>query len=484
MLAYLVNFIHAFVPLSLAVGLLIVLVTPNVGKRPYCSFFIAMVCGVLAGCVIYPFALQYEIATAARTALHGTSLAAALLNAAPIAVSVNRGRTWVVIVQGAALFFTAALAAASAYSFSLFIAEQSISSSSVLNTEVILNVGGILGGLALMAFLVPLAAHMGARNGRRLVTGMLLFVSTLLVWRWSSDLLLGLMRLEMIELTSTRVSIVAKSGKYSALFSYLDLLVIALLSLASFLKRPKVSPAEQAQMESAERRKKCSVVLLERRWLKGALTSLLLVLALLLYHDFYASRPPKITKPLHLQPNAQGMIKVKLEELADGNLHRYAYVTLDGHVVRFFAINRSGGKKIGVVYDACMLCGDMGYLQEKNEVICIACNVRIFIPSIGKPGGCNPIPLPHVIEGGQVSISVAELDKGARYFSEVVTVKVKDPVTGKEMISRDAPQRDEYKGRNYFFESVESLEKFRENPERYIGAKESRYLRVQGFQGA
>jgi len=63
-------------------------------------------------------------------------------------------------------------------------------------------------------------------------------------------------------------------------------------------------------------------------------------------------------------------------------------------------------------------------------------------------------------------------------------VRVKDPVTGREMISRDAPQRDEYKGRTYFFESAESLERFRASPEKYIGEKESRYYRTQGFQGA
>lgn len=484
MLAYLVNFIHAFIPLSLVTGMLIVLVTLEGGKKPYRSFFIAIVCGVLAGFIIQPVALRHEMATAARTALHGIGLVAALFSVALITLSANRRRSWIAIAWGAALLFTMALAAASAYSFSVFIAEKAITTSSVLNTEVILNVGGILAGLALTSFIIPLTAHMSARNGRRAVTGMLLFVTALLVSRWSADLLLGMMRLELIELTSTRVSIVAKSGKYSALFSYLDLLLVALLSLACFMKRPKISADELARMEPAERRKRCSVVLLELRWFRGALTSLLLVLTLLLYHDLYASRPPKITKPVNMTPDASGIIKVKLEELADGNLHRYAYVTDDGHVVRFFMINRSGGKKIGVVYDACMLCGDMGYLQDKNEVICIACNVRIFIPSIGKAGGCNPIPLPYQIEGGHVSVSVAELDKGARYFSEVVTVKVKDPVTGKEMISRDAPQRDEYKGRTYFFESAESLEHFRANPEKYVGQKESRYYRTQGFQGA
>jgi uncharacterized membrane protein/YHS domain-containing protein len=484
MLAYLVNFVNAFIPLSLVTGMLIVLVPPAGGKKPYRSFLIAIACGTLAGFIVHPFALRHEMATAARTALHGVALAAALLNAALIVSSAHRNRRWDAIVRGAALFFITALATASAWSFSAFVAEKAITTSSVLNTEVIVNVGGIMAGLALISFLVPLTAHMGARTGRWAVTGVLLFVSALLVSYWSSDLLLGMMRLEMIELTSTRVSIVAKSGKYAAFFSYLDLLMVALLSLACFLKRPKVSVAELSGMEPAERRKKCSVVLFEMRWFRGAFASLLVVLTLLLYHDLYASRPPRITKPVNMTPDAGGMIKVKIDELGDGNLHRYSYVTDDGHVVRFFMINRSGGRNIGVVFDACMLCGDMGYLQEKNEIICIACNVRIFIPSIGKAGGCNPIPLPHVIEGGQVLVSVAELDKGAKYFSEVVPVKVKDPVTGKEMVSRDAPQRDEFKGRTYFFESAESLEKFRATPEKYIGEKESRYYRVQGFQGA
>lgn len=483
MLTYLVNFTHNFIPLSLVAGILIVLVTPEGGKRAYRSFFIAIACGLLAGFICQPIALRYEMATAGRTALHGVALIAALLGVSLVALSGGRPRKCQTFTLAAALFFTASLAATSAWAFSVFVSEQSFTSSSVLNTEVILNVGGILAGFSFISFLAPLTAHMCDRNRSRTVIAALLFVTALLVSRWASDLLLGMMRLEMIELTSTRVSIVAKSGKYSALFSYIDLLMIALLSLYCFLKRPRIS-AELSEMEPAVRRKKCSVVMLEMRWFRGAFASLLLVLALLLYQDLYASRPPKITKPLHLQPDAQGLIKVKLEELSDGNLHRFAYVTDDGHVVRFFMINRSGGKKIGVVYDACMLCGDMGYLQEKNEVICIACNVRIFIPSIGKPGGCNPIPLPHVIEGGLVSMSVAELDKGAKYFSEVVTVKVKDPVTGKEMTSRDAPQRDEYKGRTYFFESAESLEKFRADPEKYAGQKESRYYRVQGFQGA
>ena len=119
------------------------------------------------------------------------------------------------------------------------------------------------------------------------------------------------------------------------------------------------------------------------------------------------------------------MVRIKIDEVKDGNLHRYSFVTDDGHVVRFFLINRARGgqSRIGVVYDACMLCGDTVYIQEKNEIICLACNVRIFIPSIGKAGGCNPIPLQHSIEGGEVVIRAVDLDQGTRYFSEVIAIK-------------------------------------------------------------
>ncbi|WP_298433595.1 Fe-S-containing protein [Geobacter sp.] len=482
MLAYLVNFILAFSSLSLTAGMLITLLAPPGGKKGYCSLFIALACGVTAGAVAYPVAIRQESLTAVRTVLHAAALVAALLNGGAIFLPAGRSRGIAAICRAAALFFTALLAAVAGFSFSAFIAKQSISSGSVLNTELILNIGGVLAGLFLTASFVPLTAYVGSKSGREAVKVALLLISLLLAVQWSADILLGLMRLEMVELTSARVSVVAKVGKYARFFPYVEALVAASLSFVFFLKRTVIPKEELAAMDKAERRKVRSRVMLEGRWLNCVLASVLIVLGVLLYHDLYASRPPRISKPLNLKPDANGLIRVKIDDLADGNLHRYSHVTDDGHVVRFFMINRSGGKKIGVVYDACMMCGDMGYIQEKNEVICIACNVRIFVPSIGKAGGCNPIPLAHKVEGGYVVVSAEELDKGARYFSEVVTVKVKDPVSGREMVSRDAPQRYEYKGRTYFFESEETMEKFEAAPEKFIGNREARYFRVQGYR--
>lgn len=484
MLAYLVNFIHAFIPVSLVTGMLFALWRPVYGRNALRPVLISLAVGLLAGAVVYPVSFRQETVTAARASLYGAAILAALLNGGALILSGRRSRGFSLIGWWGALFFTAALAAVSIFSFLERVYEQALTATTVLNTELILNIGGILAGLLLVAFLIPLTARLATKSGRGIVSGLLLFASFLLVAQWSADVLLALMRLEMVELTSIRLSFVAKAGKYSYVFPYVHALLIAALAIVFLARRPAATPQELAEMEKAERRKAQSRVMFEMRWFKSALASAVVIFAVLLYYDVYATRPPKISTPVELTPDTTGLIKIKIADVMDGNLHRYSYVTDDGHVVRFFLINRSRGQssRIGVVYDACMLCGDMGYIQEKNEVICIACNVRIFLPSIGKAGGCNPIPLVHKVEGEHVVVSVEELDKGARYFSQVVSRKVKDPVTGRELESNKAIYRHEYKGRTYFFESEESGEKFKQSPEKYVGEQESRYYRVQGYK--
>ena len=56
---------------------------------------------------------------------------------------------------------------------------------------------------------------------------------------------------------------------------------------------------------------------------------------------------------------------------------------------------------------------------------------------------------------------------------------MKDPVTGRELINLEAPQLYEYNGRIYFFESEDSLEKFKASPEIYSGSRQARHRRMQ-----
>jgi uncharacterized membrane protein/YHS domain-containing protein len=489
MLSYFVHFMRAFLPLALMSGMLIPLWTPLRGEKGTRLLLGALLAGLVVGGLVYTVALRQETLTASRAALYAAGIAATLaagslkLAHKPGNPLLTRAAWW------GALCYLVALGAAAMFSFLAAAGEEALSATTVLNSELILNLGGILCALLACTALVPLAAELATRCTPKARCASLLVLAGLIALPWCAELLLALMRLEQIELTSLRLSLVAKVGKYAHLAPYGELLT--LMALAGLIWRARTRPdaALFAQLDTAPRRKARSLVLLEARWVKSALLGGLAVLSVLAFYDLYASRPPRITTPTRMQPDAAGLIRIPVAQVADGKLHRYSHVTDDGHLVRFFLINSrsadaGGHPKIGVVYDACMLCGDMGYLQNKNEIICIACNVRIFIPSIGKEGGCNPIPLKHEATGDAIVISARELDKGARYFSEVISIKVKDPVSGKELINLKAPFREEFKGRIYFFESEKTLEQFRASPERFAGAEPARNFRVQGYRQA
>jgi uncharacterized membrane protein/YHS domain-containing protein len=492
MLSYFVHFMRAFLPLALMSGMLIALWTSLRGEKEIARLLGALGAGLLIGALVYTVALKQETLTASRAALYAAGVAATLLGALPL-LQLKRRSPWLLSAAWwGALCYLVALGAAACFAFLVAAGEEALSTTTVLNSELILNLGGILCALvtcAALTTLTTLTMQLAARSSRRLLTSCMLLAAALSALPWCSEVLLALMRLELVELTSLRLSLVAKVGKYAYLAAYGDLLI--LIALALFLWRTRKVPdaGELAALDTAPRRKAKSLVQREARWMKGTLIASAAVLCVLSFFDLYASRPPRISTPIRMLPDAAGLIRIPIAQVADGKLHRYSYLTDDGHLVRFFLINARSGDpggrpKIGVVFDACMLCGDMGYLQNKNEIVCIACNVRIFIPSIGKEGGCNPIPLKHEVTDDSIVISARELDKGARYFSEVISIKVKDPVSGAQLINLKAPFREEFRGRIYFFENEKTLEKFRASPEKFAGAEPARNFRVQGYRQA
>ena len=83
--------------------------------------------------------------------------------------------------------------------------------------------------------------------------------------------------------------------------------------------------------------------------------------------------------------------------------------------MRFFAVARPGMEP-AVAVDACEICGTSGYTKQGPNVICKNCGAAIFGPSIGTEGGCNPVPLPHKVEGDTILISGDDLAKAAKIF--------------------------------------------------------------------
>ena len=185
-----------------------------------------------------------------------------------------------------------------------------------------------------------------------------------------------------------------------------------------------------------------------------------------LFYILVASKPPKISDPIIVEPvNGEFVFDAKM--LLDNELHRYAYITDDGHKVRFFMLNRFPDKLAPVaVYDSCAICGDMGYIKKGEDLICISCNVRIFLPSVGKPGGCNPLPFDYTYDGKNIRIALSTIEKGASFFSEVVEKIVTDPVSRKQ-ISNSSKYSYLYYGRTYFFENEQNQAAFEANASKY-----------------
>jgi uncharacterized membrane protein len=102
-----------------------------------------------------------------------------------------------------------------------------------------------------------------------------------------------------------------------------------------------------------------------------------------------------------------GAVRLPLAGLETGVL-RHFVAEVGGEPVRFLALRLDDGT-LKTAFDACLLCGDKGYVQDGSGVTCLNCHAMIYAPSIGTAGGCNPIPLPSRLEGGELVIAAADL---------------------------------------------------------------------------
>lgn len=412
--------VRSFMPPALVAGAM--LASPSARKSRKAGRWIgtAIGLGLATGGALHILAGSGRHLTAARVAVDSAAVLGLLAYALFFVFARATPRKLRKAHSRIAVGFVGALAAASMFSLLDLLAQQALSATSVVNTELIVNAGGLLLGAALAAASAPVAARAASR-GESSRVAFLLAVTTLILIPRFAELLLGLMRLDVVEAAGGRLSFVARAGRLEAAAPYVEILMLSGLSIFFFSRRASYSDGELAAMPAAHRRQASTRVDSDVRWSKAA-ACVCAALLLAFVTDAYASRPPRLSKTRPLSAGGDGLLRVPVADVDDGELHRFAYQTNDGRDVRFFLIRKTGDRggrgQIAVVYDACMMCGDKGYIHRKNEVYCVACNVRILKPSLGKPGGCNPIPLEHRIEGGVVLISAGELDKGAVHFTQ------------------------------------------------------------------
>lgn len=312
--------------------------------------------------------------------------------------------------------FIIALFLASLREFLLHLSDHRLSSISILNTDLILNVASLIAATAILLALSSVVAHLLGSLGTRVALLPLSIILALVSIRWSAEIALVLMERGLWEASVARVSFVAKVAHLFPLMIYLEMALFGMILIAYCRKRRAFLRNESLET-GINRRKSEYRVLIERRWMKAALLLIVGIMAPLLYQDLYAGRSPKLSPALAVAPGEDGIIRIRVDDVNDGELHRFSATNRSGKKMRFFLINRSGEKdSIGVVLDACALCADKGYIKKGRHVICLACGSLILIPSIGQIGGCNPIPLKHEVKDGMILIKPEDLDEGAKYF--------------------------------------------------------------------
>jgi high-affinity iron transporter len=185
------------------------------------------------------------------------------------------------------------------------------------------------------------------------------------------------------------------------------------LVLAQKIRSRTASEAELARMAAPERRKVLAGQRRDRFW-KMAASAVGLIVIVLISADFVYSRAARAIRPPVELSFTSNVARVPVDQLKDHKLHIYQ-VEAGGKKVRFIAIiDSSDTVRVGL--DACQICGDQGYYQQGQNVICRNCASAIYIPTIGSAGGCNPIHIDYVVQNNMLVISRANLAHAARYF--------------------------------------------------------------------
>ncbi|QWV92808.1 DUF2318 domain-containing protein [Geomonas oryzisoli] len=180
---------------------------------------------------------------------------------------------------------------------------------------------------------------------------------------------------------------------------YLPVLFIA---LAIRLERlPSVAHIRQG----AARRKLLAGFIRERRLRLAAPLFALVLLTGAAYQSRFPATEYWDPKPIEVTATPAGQIVIPKKgdvELEDGKLHKFSY-RQGGREARFFVMLTPAGQLV-VTLDACAICQPEGYGQAGNAVICYYCRTLIPLETVGKPGGCNPVPIASSVKGDAVVI--------------------------------------------------------------------------------
>jgi len=280
-----------------------------------------------------------------------------------------------------------------------------------LNTTELLNfIGTVLGiGLAVVfgVMFVKGSVRIDLRKFFKVTTVILFFVAAQLI-------VAGLHELsENGVLPSSRreMAIIGPIVRNDLFFFITVLALAGLMSLFEYRRRaPAAAPVSRAGQRKARwsaRR--------ERLWMASVYVCSFVFIVLVTAQFIYAKSVSALSPATPVE-FVDGKATVPTGQIAMGELVRYA-ADINGTQVRFF-IYRKPDNKVAVLFDACEICGAVGFYANQSGLVCKNCAAPINPMSVGKPGGCNPIPLKAKVLEDRVIVAQADLASGAKYFQQ------------------------------------------------------------------
>jgi uncharacterized membrane protein len=192
---------------------------------------------------------------------------------------------------------------------------------------------------------------------------------------------------------------------------------VTIFALAAFMVLFEVKRREPASLPAsgAERRKALWSARRERLWMASVYASCF-VFILLMTAEFIYAKSVSALSPATQVTFVNGQVSIPLTEIADGDLHRFA-AQENGIEIRFWLYRKPDGK-VATVFDACQICGAVGFFKGPNGVVCKNCAAPINPQSVGTAGGCNPIPLRAEQNSVSIIIEEADIAAGSRMFQQ------------------------------------------------------------------
>ena len=285
-----------------------------------------------------------------------------------------------------------------------------LSAVSLNSTELMSFLGTLLGLIAAIAFgvmFVKGSVRINLQKFFRVTTAILLLVALQLV-------VAGLHELSesgVIASSKREMSIIGPIVR-NDLFFFVTIIALAALMVLFDAKRRQPVPESAS---GAERRKAAWTARKERMWMASVYGFSFVFIALVTAEFIYAKSVSALSPATEVS-FTNGRVTIPLAQVADGDLHRYE-AQENGTEIRFWLYQKPDGN-VATVFDACEICGAVGFYKSGNLVVCKNCAAPINPQSVGAKGGCNPVPLNATQTADSVIIQEADIAAGSRMFEK------------------------------------------------------------------